>query len=133
MAQNLAKKMKCILIHSNYSRLLCDVNRPLTSETLFRKFGDGNEIMLNKGMTLKEERHRLEKFYHTYYYAFREISLKTNPKIILSLHSYNPVYEGAKREVEVGVLSSFSDDLGLKVIAVFIFNLMFHSLKMNSK
>ena len=121
LAQHLSKKLKCLLVHSNYSRLLCDVNRPITSETLFRKYGDANEVMLNKNMTQKEERHRLEKFYHTYYYAFREISLKTNPKIIISLHSYNPVYEGSKREVEVGVLTSFCDDLGLKVIGIYYY------------
>ena len=115
LAQQLAKKMKTILIHSNYSRLLCDVNRPVTSETVFRKEGDGKEILLNKNITLKEEKNRFEKYYYTYYSAFREISLKINPKIIISLHSFNPIYEGVQREVEVGILSSFSDDLSIKV------------------
>lgn len=119
LAQNLAKKAKCILIHSNYSRLLCDVNRPVTSGTLFRKEGDGKEILLNKEITLKEEKYRLDNFYYSYYAAFREIALKTKPKILISLHSFNPIYEGVERDVEIGILSSFSDDLSLIVCFIF--------------
>lgn len=104
------------MIHSNYSRLFCDVNRPLTSETLFRKEGDGKEIILNKNITKEEEESRIMKYYYSYYSAFREISLKINPKIIISIHSFNPVYEGVKREVEVGILSSFSNEFSEKVI-----------------
>ena len=115
LAQNLTKRMKSVLVHSNYSRLLCDVNRPVTSETVFRKEGEIKEILLNKNLTYKEEKYRFDNFYHSYYSAFREISLKTSPKILISLHSFNPVYEGVQRETEVGVLSSLSDDLSLQV------------------
>lgn len=113
--------MRTLLVHSNFSRLLCDVNRPITSETLFRKEGDGNLILLNKNITKEEEEYRLDRYYYSYYSAFREISLKIKPKIIISIHSYTPLYEGQKRDVEIGVLSSFSDEISQKVLIFCIF------------
>lgn len=37
------------------SRLLCDVNRPVTSETIFRQEGDGKLIELNKGRLIQSK------------------------------------------------------------------------------
>jgi len=49
MATHLAKELKCVLVYSLYSRLLLDVNRCITAQTLFRKSGDGQIVDLNKG------------------------------------------------------------------------------------
>ena len=37
-----------MMVMSKYSRLFCDVNRPITSESLCRKVGDNKLIDLNR-------------------------------------------------------------------------------------
>jgi len=104
MAEALAQELKCVFVHSLYSRLLLDPNRSIVSDTLFRKSGDGKEIDLNKDLTFEEEQKRIKKYYLPYYEALREISLKVDPKYILSIHSFTPLYQGETRSMEIGVL-----------------------------
>mgnify|MGYP002384708844 CR=1 FL=1 len=44
----LLEKFKCKGIVAKFSRLLCDCNRPLDSETMFRKVADSKMVELNK-------------------------------------------------------------------------------------
>jgi predicted N-formylglutamate amidohydrolase len=105
MANALASELKCVFVHSLYSRLLVDVNRSLVSDTLFRKTGDGREVDLNKDMTYEEEQKRIKKYFIPYCEALREISLKVDPVYILSIHSFTPCYQGEERHLDIGVLS----------------------------
>jgi len=104
MAHALAKELKCVFVHSLYSRLLLDPNRSIVSDTLFRKFGDGKEVELNRDLTFEEEQKRIKRFYVPYCEALREISLKVNPLYIFSIHSFTPSYQGEQRSMEIGVL-----------------------------
>jgi len=103
-AHTLAKELKCVFVHSLYSRLLLDPNRTIVSDTLFRKFGDGKEVELNKDLTFEEEQKRIKRFLIPYCEALREISLKVDPTYILSIHSFTPNYQGETRAMEIGVL-----------------------------
>jgi len=104
MADALAKELKCVFVHSLYSRLLIDTNRTMVADTLFRKTGDGNVLDLNKDLTYEEEQKRIKKYFLCYYEALREISTKINPNYVLSIHSFTPMYEGQTRSLEIGVL-----------------------------
>jgi predicted N-formylglutamate amidohydrolase len=115
VALHLAKELKCVLVYSLYSRLMLDVNRDLPSETLFRLRGDGREIDLNRNIDDEEEEKRIQKYYQSYYRALREISIKVDPKYVISVHSFTPLYEGNPRSLEVGILVNYSDELGQKV------------------
>jgi len=115
VALHLAKELKCVLVHSLYSRLLLDVNRDLPSETLFRVSGDGREIDLNRNLDEEEEEKRIQKYYQSYYRALREVSIKIKPQYVFSVHSFTPLYEGNPRTLEVGILVNYSEELGQKV------------------
>jgi predicted N-formylglutamate amidohydrolase len=104
--------MKAVGCGTQYSRLLCDVNRPITSDTLFRTKGDNEIIDLNRCLSAKEIDDRLNNYYLSYYKNLREVSEHIDPKIVVSVHSFSPLYEGQKREVEVGILTSFHEELG---------------------
>ena len=116
LTRELIIKMKATGFRSKYSRLLCDVNRPVTSDTLFRKDADKERIDLNCFLPNEEEKRRLENYYYSYYDGLRDYAKNTDFNMVVSIHSFTPVYEGQKREVEVGILTSFHDELGLKVI-----------------
>jgi len=115
MALFLAKELKCLLVHSLYSRLLLDVNRSTSATDLFRASGDGHLVDLNRDITYEEEQTRIIKYHHSYYNALREISIKIDPTYIFSVHSFTPLYEGQVRTLECGVLINYSDDLGTKI------------------
>jgi len=115
VALYLAKELKCVLVYSLYSRLLIDVNRSYAADTLFRTEGDGHTVDLNKDLTYEEEQNRILKYHHSYYNALREVSIKVDPLFIFSVHSFTGLYEGQPRSLEVGLLVSYSDELGRKV------------------
>jgi len=115
VAMYFAKELKCVLIYSLYSRLLCDVNRDVTSDTLFRTSGDGNPVELNQEIDYDEEQKRIIKYHHSYYYALREASMKIDPLYIISVHSFTALYEGQSRKLEIGILVNYSDELAEKV------------------
>jgi len=104
MGKEMAKELKCVFVHSLYSRLLIDTNRSIVSDTLFRRHGDGKEVDLNKDLTFEEEQRRIRKYYLPYYDALREISNKVDPTFILSVHSFTAMYQGERRPMEIGVL-----------------------------
>jgi len=115
VALHLAKELKCVLVRSLYSRLLIDVNRSLAADTLFRTEGDAQVVDLNRDLTYDEEQKRISKYHHSYYNALREVSMKIDPLFIFSVHSFTGLYEGQPRSLEVGLLVSYSDELGNKV------------------
>jgi len=115
MAMYLAKELKCLLVYSLYSRLLVDVNRSTSADTLFRTSGDNRIVDLNRDLTYEEEQKRIIKYHNSYYNALREISMKIDPLYIFSVHSFTPLYEGTPRTLEAGILVSYSDDLATRV------------------
>jgi len=104
MANALASELKCVFVHSLYSRLLIDPNRHIVSDTLFRRNGDGHEVDLNKDLTYEEEQNRIKKYFIPYYEALREISNKVDFTYVISVHSFTPLYQGETRSMEIGVL-----------------------------
>ena len=51
--------------------------------------------------------------------AFGDLVTEQAPKAIVSIHSFNPVYEGERRDFEVGVLSSHDERLAIKTLEAF--------------
>ena len=104
MGKAIAAELKCVYVHSLYSRLFVDVNRTIVSDALFRKSGDGKEVSLNKNLTPEEEQKRIIHYLIPYYEALREASSKVSPSHIISVHSFTPNYQGSIRPMEIGVL-----------------------------
>jgi predicted N-formylglutamate amidohydrolase len=119
LAKAVAQEMGLMLVHTNYSRLLLDANRPIASDTLFRQQGDGKTVELNKELTPEEEKARIEKYYLSYYWMLRKAEKTVDPQYIFSIHSFTRLYEGALREVEVGALTSLTDEPASKFIEEF--------------
>ena len=97
-------------VSAQFSRLLLDCNRPLGSDTMFRKDCDGVDVDLNRNITEAEKQLRADMFFHPYHAAIDKIMEEESPKIVFSIHSFNPVYEGSKREMEVGILFDDSSE-----------------------
>jgi predicted N-formylglutamate amidohydrolase len=95
-------------ILARWSRLLIDLNRGADDPTLVMKLSDGRIIPGNRDVDAREIAHRLAKFHEPYHTAIAAEIVKAREAgvipIILSMHSFTPVWKGVPRPWEVGVL-----------------------------
>ena len=109
--RGLASAVNAPAVLSNFSRLLVDTNRPLDSDTLFRRFADDRPVHLNASITEDDSERRLQDYYHPYHQAVSEMVGKSSAEIVFGVHSFTAEYEGRRRTLEVGVLFDHDEDL----------------------
>ena len=110
----LAKEFGAPAVLSRFTRLLIDPNRELTSDTLFRDMADGEPVALNTDLSEHERERRIQQLYQPYHDAYDEMVAQTDA-VVVSVHSFSPVYEGQQRHVEVGVLHDKQPALGIAI------------------
>lgn len=110
--RRLASLLGAPAVLSRFSRLLVDPNRPLDSETLFRKEADGLPIRLNASIDETERALRLDGFYHPYHAAASKMVDKSSAETVFGIHTFTPNYGGDSRGLEVGVLFDRDGELG---------------------
>ncbi|HEY0840089.1 MAG TPA: N-formylglutamate amidohydrolase, partial [Vulgatibacter sp.] len=107
----LADAMRTPAVLSRFSRLFVDPNRPEGSDTLFRAEAEGAPVALNRDIDEAERARRIEHFYRPYHDAIdRRLAVHGAP-VLFSIHTFTPVYDGAVRPMEVGVLFDTQDEL----------------------
>ncbi len=104
LATRLAARLDATLITSKISRLVYDCNRPPDAHDAVPARSEIVDVPGNAGLTAEEKADRAERFYR----PFREtvasvLDGKTDP-ILVTVHSFTPIYYGERREVEIGVL-----------------------------
>ncbi len=106
--ESLAKQLNTTAILCQYSRLIVDCNRNLSDNSAYLDKSDGVDIPGNQNLNNNEKEIRESEIYWPYHNAIdTQISRLKRQKvspIIISIHSFTPVFNGNKREWEVGVL-----------------------------
>lgn len=119
LTRELAGALGAGAILSRFSRLLIDPNRSPTAPDLFRKIAEGRPVALNEqvGDDERELRFSISNAYH----AAIDHALSTDDaKLVLSIHSFTPVYEGTPRAVELGVLFDEETELAESLQGAFV-------------
>jgi predicted N-formylglutamate amidohydrolase len=106
--ESLAIQLNATAILCQYSRLIVDCNRNLSDNSAFLDTSDGINIPGNQNLNDNEKEIRESEIYWPYHNAIDcQISrLKkhdANP-LIISIHSFTPIFNGNNREWEIGVL-----------------------------
>ena len=106
--ESLARQLNTTAILCQYSRLIVDCNRNLSDNSAYLDKSDGVDIPGNQNLNDNEKEIRESEIYWPYHNAIdtqisRLKKQKVSP-IIISIHSFTPVFNGNKREWEVGVL-----------------------------
>ncbi len=104
IVHELAAELGCAAVLSNFTRLLIDPNRELSSTTLFRPDAEGQPVELNQALDDHERERRIDGFYRPYHEAIARTAAAFTGHTMLSVHTFTPEYEGQIREVEFGVL-----------------------------
>ncbi|MEP0519379.1 MAG: N-formylglutamate amidohydrolase [Hyphomicrobiales bacterium] len=108
LTRSLAKRLGAPAVLSTYSRLLLDPNRGEDDPTVLMRLSDGAVIPGNRYADDDERELRLRLFHRPYHVAIsqavdRMISGSKGP-LIVSLHSFTPVWRGVQRPWHAGVL-----------------------------
>jgi predicted N-formylglutamate amidohydrolase len=104
----LADAFGAVAILACWSRLLIDLNRGPDDPTLVMKLSDGSMIGGNADADAAEVERRVAVFYAPYHDAIaNEIAAMKRlgiVPIIISIHSFTPIWKGWKRPWEIGIL-----------------------------
>jgi len=104
VARRLAERLDAALVASCISRLVYDCNRPPEAPDAMLPKSEIFDIPGNLNLSQAQRDARTE----TYYLPFRDAVAKTAAQVaepvIVTIHSFTPVYHGKTRAVEIGVL-----------------------------
>jgi predicted N-formylglutamate amidohydrolase len=108
VARALAAHLDARLIAQAYSRLVIDCNRPLDAPGSIPRISEATIITGNEGLTREAADARRREVFDPYHRRIAEVidrrSLEGIPTVLVSLHSFTPVYAGIKRPWHVGTL-----------------------------
>jgi predicted N-formylglutamate amidohydrolase len=108
LGRALSGALDATLIQQNYSRLVIDCNRPLEAETSIPDISEQTPIPGNAGVDDASKAARAGEIFWPYHERIEaELDRRQQtdrPVAVISLHSFTPVYKGAKRPWHASVL-----------------------------
>lgn len=108
LTKMLANAFEAPALLTKFSRLLIDPNRGLDDPTLVMRISDGNLVPGNARADEAEIAHRIAHYWRPYREAISaaiESLLSNGPvPIILSIHSFTPIWKERPRPWEIGIL-----------------------------
>ena len=116
LSLDLSNRLKCKVIQGKYSRLLIDLNRDLDDPTVIPEIVDRKIIPGNIGLSKSELRLRVKNIYNKYHNEINRTIKNKKIKVILSLHSFNPIFKNKRRLLEFGILSNEDKNLSSIII-----------------
>lgn len=108
VAEAVSDALGAHLIAQRYSRLVIDCNRPLSAASSIPPISEATTIPGNQGLTQQAAFERQQRIFAPYHHAITEAldqRAKTQrPTILVSLHSFTPIYAGMARPWHIGTL-----------------------------
>jgi predicted N-formylglutamate amidohydrolase len=108
VSQLLVKSLDAALIHQRFSRLVYDCNRPPEADAAMPAVSEVFEIPGNAAISAAERLARTEALYIPFrdglstYITTRKANGR--PPVLVTMHTFTPVYHGKQRAVEIGIL-----------------------------
>lgn len=108
VARGISAALDAALIYQRFSRLIYDCNRPPSSPGAMPEVSEIYTIPGNKDLTGEERLARTEALYQPFHDAVRALirdrQARGQDSVIVTIHSFTPVYNGRQRAVELGIL-----------------------------
>jgi predicted N-formylglutamate amidohydrolase len=108
VAERLATELGAHLIAQRYSRLVIDCNRPPGIASSIPLLSEATTIPGNEGLTRTDAETRRRAIFDPYHRRIDEVIdqryAAKRPTILVSLHSFTPVYAGVARPWHIGTL-----------------------------
>lgn len=121
LARHLARLLDAPLVAAGVSRLVYDLNRPPHSPGAMAAHSETFEIPGNTRLSTAERWRRTEIVYLPFHAELRtEIARRLaggRPPVIVTIHSFTPVWYGQPRAVEFGIIHDADPALAMAVLA----------------
>ena len=106
LAQAISLLLDAPLVSTTVSRLVYDCNRPFGANGAIPQDSEVYKIPGNQNLSDAEARDRFEKYYLPFETAISErLAEFTAPPLLITIHSFTPVYHGEERKVDIGIIS----------------------------
>jgi predicted N-formylglutamate amidohydrolase len=104
----IAKSLDATLLHQRFSRLVYDCNRPPESPAAMPEKSEVFDVPGNAGLDQAARDARTEALYLPFRDTLSRLVTariaEGRPPVIVTMHSFTPVYFGKQRDVEIGIL-----------------------------
>ncbi|WP_170544976.1 N-formylglutamate amidohydrolase [Ruegeria arenilitoris] len=119
VAQQIAGLMSAPLVHGGVSRLVYDCNRPPEAAGAMPIKSEQYDIPANARMTPDERQARVENIYVPFTQAVSGQIAQHRPslQLMVTVHSFTPVFNGHQRAVELGILHGRDDRFAVAMVA----------------
>lgn len=108
VSEMLARDLDATLVASRFSRLIVDCNRPLDAPDLISPVSETTPIPGNARLSTADREARLSLAYHPFHDAINDVVEERlaagRPTILVSVHSFTPVYKGVSRRWHAGII-----------------------------
>jgi len=104
LAVALAERLDATLVASKVSRLVYDCNRPPDADDAILAKSELVDVPGNADLSDAQRAERIARYYQPFHNAVAEVVAGKDNPVIVTVHSFTPVYHGARRDVEIGVL-----------------------------
>lgn len=108
LARRLSALLDAPLFLSGYSRLLIDLNRPLSVPSSIPELSEATVIPGNHGLAAEERARRITTYFTPFHDRVSALldgrSAAGQPATVIGVHSFTPVYLGVRRPWHAGVL-----------------------------
>lgn len=120
VAQGISAALDATLIHQRFSRLVYDCNRPPESPGAMPEVSEIYAVPGNQGLSEEEKQARTEAIYTPFHERIRSVvrarKARGQDSVIVTMHSFTPVYNGKPRQVELGILHDTDDRLANRML-----------------
>ena len=104
LALCLARRFDSPLVRSNVSRLVYDCNRPPEAADAMPEVSEIYRIPGNEGLGDAERAARIRTYYRPFEALLDETLAARPDAVLVTVHTFTPVFRGARRDVEVGIV-----------------------------
>ena len=108
VARGISEGIDATLVYQRFSRLIYDCNRPPSSPGAMPEVSEIYAVPGNTDLTAEERLARTDALYVPFHDAIRGLirdrRARGQDSIIVTIHSFTPVYHGRERAVELGIL-----------------------------
>ncbi|WP_415401818.1 N-formylglutamate amidohydrolase [Tateyamaria sp. SN3-11] len=104
LAEEMADRLKATLIAARTSRLVYDCNRPPDAPDAMPARSERVDVPGNADLTPAQKAARVSVYYEPFRRAVAQIIADVDDPVLITVHSFTPIYHGAMRDVEIGIL-----------------------------
>ena len=123
VARRLSRLLDAPLVLQRYSRLAYDCNRPPDAADAMPEISETTHIPGNRNLSAADRLARVREIYRPFHAAIADLldrrAAEGARSLVVTVHSFTPVYKGQRRTVELGILHDRDTRLSATLITSF--------------